>query len=144
MRTIEVLPEEWERQLTAFSAIHRGGIVSLDVLEPTLPFQFPIHELPLVSVTADSDARESTITISAGHRRNPGTRLAIETRQPDAQIWRRTPPVSLCRPAPAAIPSTDVLRIADELCAPRAARAICARRRFKADWRRLCDLQSQC
>jgi uncharacterized protein DUF5335 len=67
MRTIEVLPEEWERQLIAFSASHRGGIVSLDVLEPTLPFQFPIHELPLVSVTAECDARESTITISVGH-----------------------------------------------------------------------------
>ena len=66
MRTLEIPARDWTRALDDFSAMHDRWLVSVDLLSPTLGAQPQIHDLPLLGVTAESSARDSTITIAAG------------------------------------------------------------------------------
>jgi uncharacterized protein DUF5335 len=64
MRTEEIARSDWERSLDAFSAVHEGWLVSLQVLSPELGAQPVITDLPLVGVTLD-DEQAQGIAIAA-------------------------------------------------------------------------------
>ena len=66
MRTLEIPAKDWTRALDEFSAVHDRWLISLELLSPTLGAQPQIRDLPLLGVTAESRARDSTITIAAG------------------------------------------------------------------------------
>ena len=66
MRTIEIPPEAWASTLDAYTAVHEGWLISLDVMNATIGAQPAIDGLPLVGVTTERGDRDSAITISAG------------------------------------------------------------------------------
>ena len=65
MRTAEIPRHEWSRTLDEFTAIHEGWLISLDVLGPAIGAQLEINDLPLLSVSADRNDRDGTVSISA-------------------------------------------------------------------------------
>jgi len=65
MRTVEVPEKDWSRTLDEFSANHEGALFSLELLAPAIGAQEEIRELPLLGITAETGAREATITIAA-------------------------------------------------------------------------------
>ena len=64
MRTIEIAREAWVQQLNAFSAVHDGWLVSLDVLGPEIGAQPEIDNLPLLGIAVDRNDHDRTIAIS--------------------------------------------------------------------------------
>ena len=65
MLTVEVPQKDWFRTFDEFSANHQDAVFSLEVLAPAIGAQEEIRELPLLGITAETDAREATITIAA-------------------------------------------------------------------------------
>jgi hypothetical protein len=66
MGTVEIPVRDWSRTLDEFSAIHEGSLMSLELLASALGAQPVIRDMPLVGITAEVGARESTICIAAG------------------------------------------------------------------------------
>jgi len=64
MLTREIARKSWREQLDAFSTIHEGWLVSLDVVGSNIGAQPEIDSLPLLGVSADRLAAGGTITIS--------------------------------------------------------------------------------
>ena len=65
MHTIEVRREQWAETLQAFTLMHEGWLVSLDVLSPEIGAQPEIRDMPLLGVVAEPRDRGDTISISA-------------------------------------------------------------------------------
>jgi hypothetical protein len=86
VRTIEIPREDWADRLNAFSRMHEGWLVSLDVLGPEIGAQPEVDNLPLLGVTADRVGHDGTIAISvarspaehATHLVHRATHLHIE------------------------------------------------------------------
>jgi uncharacterized protein DUF5335 len=68
MRTVTIPRADWPAKLDAFSAVHEGWRISLDVLTPEIGAQPEVADLPLRGVTAEVGSRDSTITIAAGSK----------------------------------------------------------------------------
>jgi hypothetical protein len=64
MRTFEIPREAWVDQLNAFTTMHEGWLVSLDVLGPEIGAQPEIDNLPLLGISADRIDHDGTIAIS--------------------------------------------------------------------------------
>jgi len=64
MTTVEIARSDWEKSLDAFSAVHEGWLISLEVLSAGLGAQPLITDLPLVGVTLD-DREGQSIAIAA-------------------------------------------------------------------------------
>jgi hypothetical protein len=56
MTTVELARSDWEKSLDAFSAVHEGWLISLEVLSPDLGAQAVMTDLPLVGITLDDRA----------------------------------------------------------------------------------------
>ena len=65
MLTTEILHKDWTRALDQFSLVHEGWLVSLDVLSPQLGVQTQLHEVPLLSVTAESGHDGPDVVVAA-------------------------------------------------------------------------------
>ena len=65
MTTVEIARSDWQKSLDAFSAVHEGWLISLEVLSPGLGAQPLMADLPLVGITLDDRERQS-IAIAAG------------------------------------------------------------------------------
>lgn len=88
MRTIEIPLRDWSRALDEFSAVHEGWIVSLELLAPSLGAQPEIHDLPLLGITAETDAPTPTITIAAA--RSSGDHITHAIHSPSRVRLERT------------------------------------------------------
>jgi len=64
MTTVEITRSDWEKSLDAFSAVHEGWLISLEVLSPGLGAQPVMTDLPLVGVSLD-DRQGQGIAIAA-------------------------------------------------------------------------------
>ena len=53
MQTVEIPPSAWAQALDAFSAIHEGWLVSLDMLAPDLGAQPELRDMPLLGIVAE-------------------------------------------------------------------------------------------
>ena len=93
MRTVGIPREAWTTALDEFSRVHRGWLVSLDVLDPTAGAQPEVDNLPLLGVSGGG-ADDSAITISAGqswaehisHTIHAPTRVQLERREDGADV----------------------------------------------------------
>ena len=65
MLTTEILHKDWKRALDQFSLVHEGWLVSLDVLSPQLGVLPQLHEVPLLSVTAESAHEGPEVVVAA-------------------------------------------------------------------------------
>jgi hypothetical protein len=65
LQTVEIARADWPRTLEAFSAIHEGCRVSLEILSPEIGAQPEIADLPLVGTTFEP-AHDGAIVIAAG------------------------------------------------------------------------------
>lgn len=64
LRTVQVPRDEWTPVLKAFSAVHEGWPVSLDILSAPIGAQPEITELPLLGVSVEP-GDDGAITIAA-------------------------------------------------------------------------------
>lgn len=64
MTTVEIDRSDWEESLDAFSAVHEGWLMSLEVLSPGLGAQPVMTNLRLVGVTLD-DREAQGIAVAA-------------------------------------------------------------------------------
>jgi Family of unknown function (DUF5335) len=64
MTTVEIARSDWEKSLDAFSAVHEGWLISLEVLSPGFGAQPVMTNLPLVGITLD-DPEGQGIAIAA-------------------------------------------------------------------------------
>jgi hypothetical protein len=64
MRTVEIPREASATRLAAFTAIHEGRLVSLDVLGAEIGAQPAVVNLPLLGVSADRINHDATIAVS--------------------------------------------------------------------------------
>ena len=64
MHTIDIPRKNWAKTLQAFSLMHEGWLISLEVLGPDLGAQQELHDLPLAEVVSERSERGDTITIS--------------------------------------------------------------------------------
>ena len=53
MQTVEIPRNAWAQALNAFSAIHEGWLVSLDMLAPDLGAQPELRNVPLLGIVAE-------------------------------------------------------------------------------------------
>lgn len=83
VRAIEIPRADWSRALEAFSAIHEGWLVSLDVLSPSIGAQPEIAELPLVGVTFEPDD-EGLITLTVAPAASGHMTHAVRS---PAHVW---------------------------------------------------------
>jgi hypothetical protein len=67
MRTEEIPRDAWTGTFNAFTAMHEGWLVSLEVLNAGIGAQMEIENLPLVGVTAGTIDGDPEVTISAGN-----------------------------------------------------------------------------
>jgi len=63
MPTREIPREEWSQFFNSFSQMHRGWLVTLQVLNPETGIWTEVHHLPLDGVVADIHHRENALTI---------------------------------------------------------------------------------
>jgi len=86
MRTVEIPSEFWVPWADGFSLIHKGWLVSLDVLDPEIGAQPEIDNLPLIGVSAEGADHDRRISVSVGrsatehftHSIHDVTRLYVE------------------------------------------------------------------
>ena len=64
VQTIEISRKDWAETLDAFTLMHEGWLVSVDVLSPDIGAQPAILNLPLLGLTADPVDRGDTVSIS--------------------------------------------------------------------------------
>jgi hypothetical protein len=94
MLTVEVPRADWARTLAAFTAVHDGWLVSVDLLGPDIGSQSVISNLPLLGVSAGHSGQDDAIVISAAssptdhvtHIVRAVTRLYIERTDDGADI----------------------------------------------------------
>jgi hypothetical protein len=88
-RTSEIPGAGWSRPLDAFSVVHEGWLISLDILSPDRGTQ-PVstNDLPLVGVTFE-ETNAATIMIAAGRSAVPETVDGI-AREPRRNAGGRT------------------------------------------------------
>lgn len=93
MLTVEVPRADWASALTAFTAVHDGWLVSVDLL-PDVGSQPVISNLPLLGVSAGHSGQDDAIVISAAsspmdhvtHIVRAVTRLYIERTDEGADV----------------------------------------------------------
>lgn len=62
--TIEVPRDAWVSTFDEFTRVHRGWLVSIEVLNADLGAQSAIEDLPLLGISADRLGEDGTIAIS--------------------------------------------------------------------------------
>jgi uncharacterized protein DUF5335 len=88
MRTVDVPAQDWSRTLDEFSANHEGALVSLELLASALGAQLEVRDLPLLGITVETGARDSTITITVARSNEEHTTHVIHS--PTAVRLERT------------------------------------------------------
>jgi hypothetical protein len=83
MNTVEIARTDWERALDAFSAMHEGWLVTLEVVSPTIGAQPVMTNMPLVGVTLE-DREAQGIAIAA--ERTPDDHATHFVATP-AHVW---------------------------------------------------------
>jgi hypothetical protein len=91
MLTVEVPRADWARTLAAFTAVHDGLVVSVDLLGPDIGSQPIISNLPLLGVSAGQDdaiviSAASSPTDHVTHIVRAVTRLYIERTDDGADV----------------------------------------------------------
>lgn len=94
MQTVEIPRQDWIRTLNEFAAIHKGWLISLDVLNPEIGAQHEVNNLPLTGVSADEVEGAVTVTISAArsaaehlsHTIHAPTRMHIQRTDEGADV----------------------------------------------------------
>ena len=67
MPTQEIPPYEWERFFDEFSRLHRGWLVTIEMLGPDIGDQLQVRNLPLDEIAVEpNEVGEDQITIIAG------------------------------------------------------------------------------
>jgi hypothetical protein len=69
MRIIDIPRHAWTEQVNAFTAVHEGRLVSLDV-DGSAGTQHQIDDLPLLGISTDRAHDDGTITVSIARGRD--------------------------------------------------------------------------
>lgn len=85
MPTQEIPHYEWERFFDGFSRLHRGWLVTVEVLGPDIGDQVQVRNLPLEGIAVEpNEVGEDQITIIAGTE--PDARISHTIPAPD-RVW---------------------------------------------------------
>jgi hypothetical protein len=92
-RTIEIARPDWASALNEFSAVHRGWLVSVEILSPALGAQREVVNLPLLAVSfGPSDGGAIAITVARAngdhltHIIQAPQRLSLERTEAGADV----------------------------------------------------------
>jgi hypothetical protein len=85
---VEVPIENWKEILKEFGVMHRGWIVSLDVVSAEAGAEPVINELPLLGVTAEPGRDGQVIHVSV---RRSATEHVTHTVAGPARVWLERP-----------------------------------------------------
>ena len=85
MPTQEIPHYEWERFFDEFSRVHRGWLVTIEMLGPDIGDQIQVRNLPLDGIAVEpNEVGEDQITIISGAQ--PDARISHTIASPD-RVW---------------------------------------------------------